>query len=586
MAVIGCDIPVARVSGAEELANKTGIWVKTNFFEKDNFLYARTFCVAAGEPLVFEFRIDLRPLEKIAAKVHERLHQKMNGAVRGTPDDLDVDAAVSGSPGDLDFDGAVRGSPGDLDLVGATPGDLDLVGFSFSKAFKSIKKTAKKIGKSKLVKAVGGAVKAVAKSKIVGALATGLAVAVPVVGVPALAAYGAAKAAIGAVDKGRKLAHTASTAQRVIAKGGKTAKKVVSVKAATPQLQASVQAKAMAQAKAQAAAIAKNARATAARAPAQSTAIQAAAAAKAKAVLAQGQRKAAAAKTAVAQQVATATAKVAPAVAAAAQLKAKLADPKVQAQLLTIKKQADSAKNVLSDIQQKAKFGTGEEKLDAQKSAAIVNLVAQNQKRLEAISQVHAGGLPAILIDGKGRLIRGNYRVVAKTGGKNPDVLYKGPKKATESGAFAKVSGASIGASKHYPMRPYEVESYQPGGGWQPHGRARDQAEYTRSLADFAQRGILARVVDITSGRKIASNSNALVNARKPRVGASSPRPFPPLSPSEKQKREQLIAAFLAQKGKRARVGAVIGCGPGSPPGMRGALGPSSIGCDCEGSQF
>ena len=63
MAVIGCDIPVRQVVGADRLVQaKAGLWTKTHFYQQGDFLHAKTFLVAAGEPCVLEFRIDLRPL--------------------------------------------------------------------------------------------------------------------------------------------------------------------------------------------------------------------------------------------------------------------------------------------------------------------------------------------------------------------------------------------------------------------------------------------------------------------------------------------------------------------------------------------
>ena len=79
MPVIGCDIPV-NVVGSDQLTGKAGVWIKTNFRTEGDYLFATTYLVAAGEPVVLELKVDLRPLEQVARKVHERLHAQMNTA--------------------------------------------------------------------------------------------------------------------------------------------------------------------------------------------------------------------------------------------------------------------------------------------------------------------------------------------------------------------------------------------------------------------------------------------------------------------------------------------------------------------------
>lgn len=553
MAVIGCDIPVRQVVGAEQLSSaQTGIWTKTHFYQEGPYLHAKTFLVAGGEPSVLNFRIDLRPLEKVAARIHQRLHEKM--------------AKANGQP---------------------------VVGFSFSKAFRSIKKTAKKIGHSKLVKAVGGAIKTVAKSKLVGALATGLAVAVPVIGVPALAAYGTAHAAIKAVSKGKKLVHTATSAKKTIAKAGDQSQKLAAAKA-----QAAARAKAAAdaanaRAKAQAQQIAAKAKASAARVPSASATVKAQAAAQAKATLAAGKQAAHSAAKNVVAEVQTAEKRVAPIVAAAAKIQARLANPAVKAKLLAIKAQADSANKVLSDIKEKAKTGSGAEKLDAQKSAAIVNLVAKNQARIQQMSQQNAGGLPAMLIDSRGRITRGKFKVVAKAGGKNPDVLYHGPKQRAQSGAFSKVAGVpGIGAAHDAHARWWTLEIKPKGSNrWvslQSNGILfREHWEAGKATDWYSKRGIPAKAVTakytptpselLKAQNRIAGVPNLHDDIPGESVGAS---PFPPLSPREKQAKQAEYETWLKKHGGRRspRVGWSAPPAWTSPPG--------SIGCDCEGTQF
>lgn len=563
MAVIGCDIPVRHVVGAEQIASsRAGLWTKTHFYQEGNYLCAKTFLVAAGEPSVLEFRIDLRPLEKVAARVHQRLHEKMVSASGREP-------------------GAGSREPA--------------VGFSFSKAFKSIKNTAKKIGKSKLVKAVGGAIKTVAQSKLVGTLATGLSIAVPVVGLPALAAYGAAHAAVKAVNRGKKLTATAETARKALSTGASLSQKLAQAKAQAPARVAASAQNAQAIAKSQAAALATRAQAQASAqaSVAAANAVKAAAAAKAKALLAAGQAQASATGKAIVNQVKAAEAKVAPAVAAAKTIAQKLSDPAVRAQLTTIKAQADSANKTLAEIKDKAKNATGAEKLDAQKSAAIVNLVAKNDARIQAMSQVNAGGLPSLLIDARGRIIPGKYKVVAKTApkGKHRDVLYKGPKEQAEQGSFSKIAGGAdlVGAVQ----KPWTIELWQ-SGQWRPqynHGaKFSTHAEASKAITWYHKRGYRAQVAPYP---RVKSQP-------KTRIGAAT-SPFPPPSPSEKRARDHAYIEWLKQHAPRRHGGSRLpatgqnrvgwrspppawgGNTPDvgwSPPPAWGAA-PVTIGCPC-----
>jgi hypothetical protein len=395
MPVIGCDIPVV-VSGTEPLATSTGVWTKTHFRQEGSFLIATTYLVAAGSPVVFEMRIDLQPLEKIAEKVHAALHARM----------------------------------------AASPA---AVGFSFSGAWKSIKKTAKKIGKSKLVKAVGGAVSAVTKNKLVQALnpmaavashtlnkaaggkgtipgtlgrlvsaGAGAALAVVPGGAAAhaarpqtLAAFGAAKSAINAINTGRKLVSTAQTAQRFIAAGNKATGALVHKVASRLPIP---NAKNVAAARA----------------------------------LATAQAKAALARTSAATR-AKIVATV-PAIKKAAEIKAKLAQPAVKAALAKAKSQADSAQRAVQQVRYDARYATGAQKVDAQKSAAIINLVAQNDAKIASVAQKNAGGLPGILIDKNGRTTKGRFVIRAMSTNKNAPMLYLSPKSRMR-GTFQQVAG-------------------------------------------------------------------------------------------------------------------------------------------------
>lgn len=387
MAVIGCDIPV-RVSGAESIAAKTGVWTKTHFRQEGPFLVATTYLVAAGSPTVFEMRVDLRPLEKIAERIHARLHEKMAG--------------------------------------GAT------VGFSFSKAWKSIKKTAKKIGRSKLVKSVGKAVKSVvnnrafqiampltvlqaqAVSRATGGkgivkgplgkladVANSTIMSVVPGGTAAnrtLAAFGAAKSAIDAAKTGQKLVQTALAAKNAIAGGNQAMNNIFNRVAAKQFTGQDPKAFAAAQL---------------------------------------------AARTALLKTSAATKAKIVasiPAVKKAAEIKARLSQPSVKAALVKMKAQADSAKKALQQTAYNARFATGPKKIQAQQDAKIVNLVARNDAKIAAVAQRNAGGLPGILIDKNGRITRGRFGVRAFNAAPNASLLYTAPGKVLR-GQFNVVSG-------------------------------------------------------------------------------------------------------------------------------------------------
>lgn len=125
----------------------------------------------------------------------------------------------------------------------------------------------------------------------------------------------------------------------------------------------------------------------------------------------------------------------------AAALKKKLADPTVRAQALLVKKRADAARAEVERIRQKALTATGSERLDAVKNAAIVNLAAQNRARARAMATEHEGGLPGMLVDSRGRIRPGRFRVVARPPGLNPSLLYQGPGKPAPRGPFEQIAG-------------------------------------------------------------------------------------------------------------------------------------------------
>lgn len=383
MAVIGCDIPVV-VSGSECLACKAGVWTKTHLRQEGNYLVATTYLVAAGSPTVFEMRVDLRPLEKIAEKVHQALHAKLAGQPTA-------------------------------------------IGFSFSKAWKSIKKTAKKIGKTKLVKAVSSAVSAVTKNKVfqlampaaaLGAHTTSRALggkgvfegplgkvvdagtaavmtvvpggaAARAVNPRTLAAFATAKAAVNAASAGKKLIQTATIAKNAINAGNRALGSVVTRVAS---------------------------RANAAPAAAAAALARAAPTTKAKILTSL------------------------PAVRKAAEIRARLNAPNVKATLAKIKANAEIAKKALQKTAYDARYATGSKQADAKKSAAIVNLVARNDARIAAIAQKNAGGLPGILIDSSGKVSRGRFTVRSMSANPSAPLLYTAPGQV-QRGSFTRVAG-------------------------------------------------------------------------------------------------------------------------------------------------
>lgn len=432
---IGCDI--GCVVGAEELSQSAGVWVKTRFWKEGPYLKATVYSVANGEPKVVELSVDLRPIARAVARVHAQLHgeQALKAAIRGQP----------------------------------------LVGWSLKKMWKGVKKTAKKIGRSKLVKGVvkvtkgvAKVAKAVAKSKVLGSVLAAASV-FPLTApfaAPALGAYAAANAAVKGVETGRKVVKAASSIASTIKRGKSLAKAAKSASSKAKAAVASVSSQMSAAQRTKIAAKAKAAgkiklttkgkatvAATLAAKPAGSARKAAANALAGRLkTLAKLRQQAALAKSlppaAGKAVVASARTSVAAAAAVAAGKAAEkqLANPKVRAKLLAAKAEAAKAQAALESVKKAAATGD----LDAQKSAVIVNLVARNRARIQAMSQANAGGLPGLLITPQGKLIRGRWRVQAKAAGKG--LLYRGAGQPTESGTFATVSG-NPQASIHWGTR-------------------------------------------------------------------------------------------------------------------------------------
>jgi hypothetical protein len=406
------------------------VWVKTRFWRDGPYLKATVYSVAAGEPRVVELSVDLRPIARAVMRVHAALHSKAG------------------------LDAAVRGKP--------------LVGWSLGKMWKGVKKTAQKIGRSKLVKgvvsvtkAVAQGAKAVVKSKVFGgvlAVASVFPLTAPFAA-PALGAYAAANAAVKGVEVGKKVITTASSLASTITRGKRLASQAAGAstqaKAAvvTASQNMSVQQRASIAARAKAAANIKltpqgkaTVAASLARAPAGAARSQVASqlAARLKtvanlrqqAVLAKSLPKAAGAAVAVSAQVGLAAAA---AIAAGKAAEAKLADPAVQAKLVAAKTTGEKALAVLEGVQKAAATGN----LDAQKSAVIVDLVARNRARIHAMSQANTGGLPGLLITPQGKLVKGRFRVQAQA--KSTGLLYTGPGKPAEHGSYASVGSVEIG---------------------------------------------------------------------------------------------------------------------------------------------
>lgn len=445
MPVLGCDSPVGCVVGAEKLADGAGVWLKTRIVQRGHFLVAITRVVAAGQPRVFEMRVDLRPLVKVAAAIHRKLHAQQADLVSGLPPE-----------------------------IGA--------GF-FKKLVRRVKKTAKRIGKSKLLRRVGKlgksvvrVSKSVIKSKITGAIGGILTVFPPTAaaGAALTAGYVAANAAVRAIEKGAKVAKTAASikreieggvrvarrAKRALTTGRKSvrklgrrfrlsasAKRKIAARASkmSPRRRRrfglSLQQKVMAKARgAVQSRLSKAARRKiAARAKRMSPRQRRALAAALRKKLSRSARRRTTSATARRRRVRL-TAAARRKVVRAVTLKRKLRSPAVRSRLRKIVRQSETSKKMLREIATKARYGRGATQLTAAKSAAVINLVAQNRARIRAAAQQNAGGLPAILIDRRGRLTPGRFRIQASPPPSGrADVLYLGPNRELQSGQFARV---------------------------------------------------------------------------------------------------------------------------------------------------
>jgi hypothetical protein len=167
--------------------------MRTHIQRKGHFLVANTYLSAAGKTKFFTARVDLRPIARAVVRYHKLLHAraKVSGCVG-----CDVGALTELSPGYVQDD--------------------VLVGFSLSGTWKSIGRTVKKVGKSKLLKKISRGAKSVVRSKVTGAILGSAAVVFPPVGAPALAAYATANAALRTYENGRTIVRSAKKAARSI----------------------------------------------------------------------------------------------------------------------------------------------------------------------------------------------------------------------------------------------------------------------------------------------------------------------------------------------------------------------------------
>jgi hypothetical protein len=118
--------------------------------------------------------------------------------------------------------------------------------------------------------------------------------------------------------------------------------------------------------------------------------------------------------------------------------------------LVTAAKTAAAQKNAallkVAAVARAAKSADPALRAKAQKSLATLNIVAQNRASLKAVAEKQSGGVPGMMIDHQGRIIRGRF--VRTTGtskgrGARTHVLYT--QGGTERGTFEKVSG--VGAA-------------------------------------------------------------------------------------------------------------------------------------------
>lgn len=114
------------------------------------------------------------------------------------------------------------------------------------------------------------------------------------------------------------------------------------------------------------------------------------------------------------------------------------------------------AQRTIKAISRRAHFGTGSQRLKARKAAAVIALVKMNNARIAATVERNQGGVPSMLINSKGRIVRGRYSTSPRPAGLKADVLYLGPGKTQLTGSFTRVGYA-------LPAGAYPLEGY-----WRP----------------------------------------------------------------------------------------------------------------------
>lgn len=330
----------------------SGYWVKTRFYQEGPILKSVTYCVTCGNAEIFRFEVDLRPIAAKVATYHKNLHRKTQA---GRPGALKTTSVGFDFPGSLNPSHLVKQAMG----------------------------TAKKIGRIKLVKQITDNVKKVAdvgkavlRSKITGGVLTGLAVAFPAVGAPALAAYAAGNAALAALDKAddarKALTNVAKSigivndAKKAIAKLGPAVAKAGFN--AHPQFKASLER---------------------------------------------------------AVEVVNATKSRQPELAAMAN------KAFAQAELAT--------KNILAHMDVAKNHPDPVKRNESKKTLQVVKILADHRAHLKSVASANRGGVPGMLIDHHGNIVRGNF-VKSAAGSRN--VLYSPGH--IESGAFTRVSDTRV----------------------------------------------------------------------------------------------------------------------------------------------
>lgn len=163
-----------------------GFWLKTHFYREGNLLHVVAYSCIAGNPEVFNFSVDIRPIIAAVVKGHNALHKNASLKVSGE----DVHQVLMGCD----------------PVIG---GFFDDIAAPFKSVAASAASIVNKVGKSKLVSQVGNAVKDVVKSKVTGGILATAAIVFPPVGAPAVAAYVAANASLMAIDQAKSVVATA-----------------------------------------------------------------------------------------------------------------------------------------------------------------------------------------------------------------------------------------------------------------------------------------------------------------------------------------------------------------------------------------